>query len=507
MSESSGDSGYSLSRFRVAAVISFAVLNLAVFFFRLVSVWKYGSLFSTGSGEFLMIYSVWKGMHHLPVYEWPLKYPFSLTLYNYLFYELYAAVLRLIGAWDSGIETWGRLFTSLFAILGAMAQWRLVQNRLNLRGARSLLSLLFALGLWFSTSMVRYSALTIKPDLPAAALVMVAFWMAVRPSRFGFALTGVFCYLAWSFKQSAVLTLAAVCLFLLFHKRWRDLSILVAVFAVLTGATLLFGTPEYRFSVLVAPRLIHSAFSFPVLWRALARPLLMDLFWLVAPITLLLAAGARRTDKTVSLAMTVFVLALLAGLAGMGTIGAADNYLFEAFVAGATLFQLAVFTAPTRMVGFLVLIGCIQPALQLAMVPSGRTTFGTVQIASATEYANAAAVRERLASMKKPIFTTDQSFSLPWISTGDRPPAFIIDHFFFGATPGRPENGGFAGMLQRGEVPTVILDTGSFYEKDLSPKYLKTGSFLHQGVPYNQDVHYDIYTIETQAPTADASSK
>lgn len=309
MTESSSDSVFRLSRLRVAAVVSFAVLNLAVFFFRLLSVWKYGSLFSTQSGEFLMIYSTWKGMCHLPVYEWPFAFPFSLTLYNYLFYEFYSAVLRMIGAWDAGIETWGRLLTSLFAFLGAIAQWRLIENRLNLRGARSFLSLLFALGLWLSTSMVRYWALTIRPNLPAAALVMVAFWMVLRPSRFNFAFAGVFFYLAWSFKQSAVLTLAAVCLFLLFHKRWRDLSILAGVFAVLTGATILFGTPEYRFSVLVAPRLIHSAFSFPVLGRALAHPLITNFYWMIAPVALLLAAGARRADRTVQFTRTVFAIA------------------------------------------------------------------------------------------------------------------------------------------------------------------------------------------------------
>jgi hypothetical protein len=506
MIESSGHSDCTLSRFGIAAVLSFAILNLAVFVLRAVSVCKYGSLFSTSSGEFLMIYSIWKGMHHLPVYEWPFRFPFSLTLYNFLFYKLYAAVFSLIGVYDSDIETCGRLFTSLFSVVGAFAQWRLVRNRLDLRGTRSAVSLIFALGLWFSTSMVRYMGLTIKPDLPAAALVMIAFWMVLRPSRFGFALAGTFFYLAWSFKQSAVLTLTAVCLFLLFQKRWRDLSILVAVFAVLTGASILLGTPEYRFSALVAPRLIHSAFSFPVLWRALAHPLAMDMFWILAPITLLAASRARPVDKTVSLTITVFLLAFLAALAGMGTPGAADNYLFEAFVAATTLFQIALFTAPARMVGFLVLIGCIQPALQIAMLPTGRTTFGTVQIANAAEYANAVAVRARLAQLKKPIFTTDQSFSLPWISTDDHPPAFIIDHFFFGATPGRPENGGFNGMLQRGEVPTVILDTGSPYEKVLSPNYVKTGSFLHQGVPYNQGVHYDIYTTATQATAANPST-
>jgi hypothetical protein len=500
MTESIPDSGPTLSKFRVAAIVLFAALNLAVFLLRALSVWHYGSMFSTGSGEFLVVYAIWKGMHHLPVYEWPLNFPFSLALYNYLTYKLYAFVLRSIGAWDSGILIWGRLFTSLFAAVGAIAQWRLIQNRLNLRGSLSLLSLLFALGLWVSTSMIHYWSLTLRPDLPGAAMVMIALWMVVRQPRFGFAIAGMFFYLAWAFKQSVVMALVAVCLYLLFHKRWRDLTVLASVFAVFTAATLLLGTTEYRFDVLTAPRLIKSAFSFPVLWRAAEHPLITNAYWIIAPITLLFAARTRRAYSAVRLIMTVFVFALLAGLAGMGTSGGAENYMFEAFAAGSTLFQIAVFTAPARVVGSLLMIGCLQPAMQLAMIPRGRDIFGTIRLASAGEYANAMAVSERLAQLKKPIFTPDQTFSLPWFSAGDHAPALVIDHLFQEAASKSIQNGGIAGMLQRGEIPTVILNTGSIYEKELSPKYVKTGSFLHQGVPYNQGVPYDIYSIEVPAP-------
>ncbi len=506
MAESSKDSGDCLTRFRLAAVVLYAALNLAVFAIRASGVWKYGSMFSTESGEFLMIYSVWKGMRHLPVYEWPFAFPFSISLYNYLFYDSYAALLRMIGAWDSGIQTWGRLLTSLFAVLGAVAQWRLVQSRLNLRGARSLLSLVFALGLWLSTSMVRYWALTIRPDVAAVSMVMIALWMLLRPSRFAFMLAGLFFYLAWSFKQSVVLALAAVCLFLLFHRRWRDLSVLVSVFAVLTGATLLLGTPEYRFSILVAPRLVVG-FALRSAWEQ-GKPFLAEnIYWIPVPIVLWLTAGARRADSAFRMLITVFALAFAGGFLAMSKAGGAPNYLLESFVAGSTLFQFAIFTAPRQIVNLLLLLGSVQPALQLAAAPSSRTTFGTVQIASADEFANALAVRDRLAQLRKPIFTTDQTFSAPWISTGDLPHALMIDPQFHRPTRLRCQNGGIEGLLQRGDIPTVILNTGSEYEKDLSPNYVKTGWFLHQGVPYVQGVHYDIYTIHSHTTAAPAATK
>ena len=71
-----------ISDLRVATVLIFVILNLGVFFIRLVSVWHYGALFPTSGGEPTTIYAIWKGVHHLTVYTWPLSYPFSVSPYT-----------------------------------------------------------------------------------------------------------------------------------------------------------------------------------------------------------------------------------------------------------------------------------------------------------------------------------------------------------------------------------------------------------------------------------------
>ena len=490
----SNDTGVSISPFQTAALLLFVALNLAVYLIRLLNVWHYGALFCPTGGESLMIYSIWKGMHHLAVYQWPFSFPFSLSLYNYLFYATYAGALRLMGASDASIPVWGRLLTSAFAVVGALAQWKLVQKHLNLRGARSALSLLFALGLWFGTSMIQWWALAVRPDLAAAALVMIALWAIVRLPRFGFAIAGIFFYLAWSFKESVILTLVGVCLFLLFQRRWRDLSALAAVFAVLTAITLLLGTPEYRFSILIAPQMVRGfAFSLPWILRALVTGLTavgLNLYWVAAPFVLLRASGGvRRADTSVRLLATVFAVALVVGLAGMGKVGGTSNYLFEAFAACSTLLQLAVFSVPGRLVTALLLFGCIQPAVQLAGVAIGYHHPGKkemVPIATAAEYADAVALHNRLANLKKPIFTTDGVFALPWNSTENAAPAMIIDPNFQEAARSREVNGGIEGMLQRGEIPTVMLASGDLaYLKSLHPGYRKVGESVQQGITYS----------------------
>jgi hypothetical protein len=501
MKEFTRDPAWKLSCGRVAVVGAFFALNLAVYFLRILSVWRYGALFCSTAVESPMIDSVWRCMNHRPVYTWPFAFPFSLSLYNHLFYYVYAGMLRLMGAWDAGILTWGRQFTLLFALAGAVAQWRLVQALLKLRGLASVLSLALALGLWLCTSLVKYWALSIRPDMAAAALVMIALWVVVRHPRFCFAYAGLLLYLAWAFKQSVVLAFAGLCLWLLLNKRWRNLTLLVAVFAALVSATLLLGTPEYRFNILIAPQMVRGfAFSLPWILRALGTGLTavgLNLYWVAAPFVLLRAtnnSGAPSFPRSLrkgweSMLLTVFAVALLIGLAGMGKVGGTSNYLFEAFAAGSTLLQLAVFTVPGRLVTALVLFGCVQPAVQLAGAAIGYHHPGKkdmVPIATAAEYRDAVALRERLADLKKPIFTTDGVFALPWNSTENGAPALVIDPNFQEAARSRDVNGGIEGMLQRGEIPTVMLASGDLvYLKSLHPSYKKVGESVQQGVPYS----------------------
>ena len=86
---------------------------------------------------------------------------------------------------------------------------------------------------------------------------------------------------------------------------------------------------------------------------------------------MMVAWGSRRIDSAVRMLLVVFAVALAGGLAGLTKAGAYSEYLLEAFVAGSTLLQMAVFVAPGRFVNALVVFGCIQPTVQLATVPSG----------------------------------------------------------------------------------------------------------------------------------------
>ena len=88
--------------------------------------------------------------------------------------------------------------------------------------------------------------------------------------------------------------------------------------------------------------------------------------------------------------------------------------------------------------------------------------------------------------MKKPIFTTDGVFALSWNSTGNGAPALVLDPNFQEAARSREVNGGIEGMLNRGEIPTVMLASSDLaYLKSLNPGYRKVAESHQQGVTYS----------------------
>jgi hypothetical protein len=475
----------------VAAVLLYAVLNLAVFFLRAESVRQQGRLFFTNGGDALVLYPVWKVMHHFPAYDWPLSYPFTLSLYNYLFYYAYGIFLRLIRAPDAATMTRGGLLTLAFVLLGAAAQWAVVRRYLSLRGASSALAFLFALSLWVCTSLVGSWPFTARPDLAAVALVMCALAVLLNrssPARpnFAYLYAGILFYLAWSFKQSDVLALAAVCVFLLAERQWKAFAQLAGVFAVLAALTIFLGSPAYRYNTLTAPAV--SAFSLAHLLDIAPKYLAANLYWVLAPLALLTRSrvkspnriasldGSKSLDRTLRLLCAVLIFGLVFGVAAMDKVGALDNYLFEAFAAGSTLLSIAAFRAPRKLVTTLILFGCAQPAYQLLALPSGTEhphRLGIVRLATARQYDQAVALRDRLAAMPKPLFTTSALFSLPWFSSNDQPPALVVDHIYHDATRSQCANGCVEGMLTRGEIPTVMIhSTGDDnYRASLNPHY------------------------------------
>src|SRR2546425_826796 len=223
-----------------------------------------GAFCSTNGYESLMAYSIWKIQNHLPLYEWPQREPFALTLYNYLFYELYAHLLKCLGGSGVGILLAGRMLTLLFACVGAGVLTSIMRKACpeqTCKGTMPLTVMLASLT-WLSTSFLAWHALSLRPDVAAVATACIGtliFIHAVnKHSKTLVALSGLLFYGCWAQKQSTVTLFLGACLFLLISRQFKLLVLLASSFAISVLMTLWVSGDEYRYNILVAPRIVGS---------------------------------------------------------------------------------------------------------------------------------------------------------------------------------------------------------------------------------------------------------
>src|SRR5215831_17686727 len=102
-------------------LVLLAALDLVVVCVRAADVLSYGRLVLFPA-EGPVLYALWKVQHGHPLYEWPTRPVFTLTLYNFLFYETYAVATRMLHAFDGGTIVAARFVTLAVAAGGAAAQ-------------------------------------------------------------------------------------------------------------------------------------------------------------------------------------------------------------------------------------------------------------------------------------------------------------------------------------------------------------------------------------------------
>lgn len=319
----------------IPAAASLGVLGLRV----ATVVGPLGSLDTTTSGESVQLLNVMKVQRGLPLYGHPSEPPFyPLAMYNFGFYRVYAWAIASLGPDADALARGARLFTLGLTLmgLGATLAYGLIDLRRREPRPDSTwvapAMVLAALATWFG-GLPGWWVVSIRPDVGAAAFAMVGLTLAlaIGPRREVLAglAAGAVMAVAWTFKQSCVLTWGGLLLSSLALRRWRFAAALAApMAATIAGVNLLFG-PEYRYNTVFAASLagfdlhniqtlsIHLAIKgiLPLTIAALALAGLRGASWLRADEKAALACCAGTT--------------LLGGLAACYRNGSAMNYFFE----------------------------------------------------------------------------------------------------------------------------------------------------------------------------------
>jgi len=426
-----------------ALFLSSALGALVVFYLRVSSVVRCWHWEITDGREGPGIYAIWRLLHGYPLYEWPNRPPYSLTLYNFGFYYFYAAVMRLFGVKDEGLLGAPRALTLLAAVLGAALFARLAWRYAPVRGTPGKLAFGgFCFSVWFGTQFLSWWPLDVRPDLWALVLGLAGVALVLRAlvsgSRATLATASLVFWLAWAMKQSAVLSFAGslAALFLL-TRNVRHVLTLLLPFGALVALCLLFGGERYRLSILVAPAISRYRFSllFEVLSRAVPQNAWLFLF---APLVFLIdarrgfAEAWRRRALAEQALLVIAMVAVVLGVAGLGREGANKNYLFDGYVTSALAawFTLArlLSSDPLRRGTLLFGAALLGPwaAFPFAqLVWPGR--LGRTELCTSADLPRLEAVANAVARLPQPLFADHDIFSQPWRATGNHYPAVVLD--------------------------------------------------------------------------------
>jgi hypothetical protein len=206
----------------------------------------------TSGAEEDSLLAFWKHLMGMPVAEDPHKIPYSGSAYNWLYYVLYAEIIRgflsLLSLDTVWLSTIGRFISLGFAAIGAAVLYVLLRrcgpNSNTVQSSAAVFSL-FA----FFGPLVGFWAISLHVEIAAtvmsilSALVFCALYDD-RPVQATIAAC-VFAYLAWSFKQSSIVATGALGLFLLLRQDWKNLSFAMLFHGAGWGAALILGSEAY----------------------------------------------------------------------------------------------------------------------------------------------------------------------------------------------------------------------------------------------------------------------
>jgi hypothetical protein len=505
------------ARVFAALLALLAVLDVVILAIRAADVVTLGH-FHLLSAEGPVLYAIWKVRTAHPLYEWPTRPYFALTLYNVLFYKTYAAIFSLLRVANDGTPVAGRLVTLAFAFAGAAGQY-VAARRVAGPGLRvPLVSL--SIVTWMGPLLPGWWAMGIRPDVPAAAISTWAVAAALAAfggrTRGWLLLAGALFVLAWAFKQSQIALLVATCAYIAVWRRsLAELLLVAAPFAAGVTIAMLAGGAVYRANVIDAPRVNGLVPYLAIYWYrglVLADLLLwgLSLYAIVALVRPGSVHGPLRSlDDVPERSRKVFgsdltypalaaCIACAWGAVLLAKPGSALNHTLELNVAASCVCAAvlgsawrspkaarvctvgALMLAPMIAFDAVLLVNDSGPAASALLLKSWGVPLHLTTPEAAREREAIAAIVDRL---PRPLFTDDELFAQPWHATGNTYPTVLLDHVFYDtASPMGLVGRGVRGLFEdRYFAAAVIPDSSAFVTPAFHAGYRLAGTIPRRG--------------------------
>jgi len=418
----------------------------------------------TSGAEWESMFAVWKVINGQQLYNDRLDIPYNAVVYNWLFYNAYAAFtgvsLHLLALGDEWLPTIGRFFT-LVAVASGSSGAYLVFSQLFKNANIWTRIYCFAFAVYLTTGpLIGWWAFTLRADIWAMALEIIAVAVFLRHYRSRPIVTvlmvALICYAAWSFKQINIFAIGATGLFLLLRQDWKSLFILSVATLFLWAATLLIGGAPYREAILFSDFTIVFAMSKGMFnLTSLASKTSPSLVLLgVLGVTFILSSESRRKfidDDALVLACCGILIALLIAVPASFQTGAADNYYFSLsfFMALAAVAGSAILTRDgsfPKFTGYASIFGWTIHMFAIVLVLGGYQ--GVTDLRK--QHVDHMAGKQCLDKLPRPLFTNDSYYTLPWMTPGNEPFPISFQYLVERAAGKDFKHGGIGGLIGQG---------------------------------------------------------
>lgn len=423
------------------------------------------------------LFSLWKLLHGDAVYADTLRIPFAASYFNWLFYQVNGGVLKvalpLLGGAAEQIPNVARL-TALAFQVAAVPVWIAIGRAAGyLPRSWTWQALTAAVCALFPLAFSLWT-ITCRPDTGALFLELCGVFFALRylqgRRRLALVLSLLLFYGAWSFRQTNVSGVTALCLCLMARRDWRGLGLAVGLTWTAYAVTLAVGGADYVYALCFSQRHMGLSPALGIrngLTAALRAPFFGVLPVLLAGALPRLRSGAGERGSGVPfIPLFCGVSLAFAALTSMKN-GAYVNYYLPPAAAAALLVVGSVRQASRAGLLALAASAGLLAAQCAAIVLALAGWCGHPGLLD--DQPRAALVRQELARCAPPVLVNRAAYNLPWIQP--HPPHFVVAAAYADdARAGRPfEQGGVAGLVRRGYFGTVVVDRRAPLEHLVAP--------------------------------------
>jgi len=419
---------------------------------------------AAGGFEEESLFAIWKVVNGKKLYADPFTVPYAASYFNWGFYHFYGLIVGLAQDWLDLDDNWIPMLCRWVSLAGCLSGFFIALALYRKTSRKALVPAVLFAGLLFLGPLVGYWAVAVRPDVWATALEALAILVLLhgrsRDRLLGVLAAAVLCYLAWSFKQTAVAAPVAICLFLIWRRRFNHLFVVVGVFWALVGISFQLGDEQYRSTILLR----GSAVSFsPLAWLVVlvnfAIKALPAWAHAVGPVARFATNGEYRYTVKPNDAFVLGLCGLAAWavllLPASAKVGAAENYHFSALlflglIASATFeAQMAARDAMIRVILF--------GGWALFAGASLYGVFGGAKLSLLDSHEALMAEKECIERLATPVFTYNRIAALPWINPS---PPYLVRAYNYEAdrAAGKPfKDGGIGGLIAEGYFGALLL--------------------------------------------------